>query len=70
MNVIKDHITGNSRGFAYIKFLRAEDAMKAIDEMDGKSPFNEWQIKVELAKRDKPEYNDYDNHNNYRGNAP
>lgn len=54
VNVIKDHQTGNSRGFAYIRFARQEDANKAIEEMDGKCPFNDWQIKVELAKRGKP----------------
>ena len=53
VNVIKDHQTGNSRGFAYINFVRQEDALKAIEDMDGKSPFNDWQIKVELAKRSK-----------------
>jgi len=57
VHVIKDHQTGNSRGFAYIKFTRHEDALKAIEEMDGKCPFNEWQIKVELAKRGRPDSN-------------
>jgi RNA recognition motif-containing protein len=54
VNVIKDHQTGNSRRFAYLKFAKGEDAQAAIAEMDGTSPFNEHHtIKVELAKHDK-----------------
>jgi RNA recognition motif-containing protein len=52
--VIKDHNTGNSRGFAYITYVQPDEASTAIKQMDGSAPFNDWQIKVEHAKRGKP----------------
>ena len=39
------------RGFAYILYREAKDANEAIKQMDQSSPFNDWKITVEHAKR-------------------
>lgn len=52
-HVIKDHNTGNSRGFGYILFSAPEQARAAIAEMDKTKVFNDWEIKVEPAKQPK-----------------
>lgn len=48
---MKDHVTKAPRGFAYILYSQAKEANAAIDEMDQKTPFNDWKVKVEHAKR-------------------
>lgn len=44
-------MTQEPRGFAYILFANSADAKRAISEMDQSTPFNDWKIKVEHAKR-------------------
>ncbi len=39
------------RGFAYILYRDSKDANEAIKQMDQSSPFNDWKITVEHAKR-------------------
>ena len=51
VNIIKDHQTKVPRGFAYILYSQAKEANAAIAEMDQTTPFNDWKIKVEHAKR-------------------
>ncbi len=34
IKVIKDHVTTNSKGFAYILFEKIDDASRAIDALD------------------------------------
>lgn len=51
MHIIKDHNTRMPRGFAYILYRDSKDANEAIKQMDQSSPFNDWKITVEHAKR-------------------
>jgi RNA recognition motif-containing protein len=51
VKVIIDHVTNNSKGFAYILFERVEDASRAISELDNQRVFNDWALRVERAKR-------------------
>ena len=50
VNLIRNHQTRELKGFAYIMFSQAKEAEAAIENMDQKEAFNEWKIKVELAK--------------------
>eukprot|EP00347_Sterkiella_histriomuscorum_P004026 403362029 len=54
VKVIRDHITKNSKGFAYVLYERSSDAQRAIEGLDGVRVYNEWMLKVELAKRALP----------------
>ena len=51
IKVIKDPLTHNSKGFAYILFEKVEDATRAIENLDNQRVFNDWALRVELAKR-------------------
>ena len=42
IKVIKDPNTQQSKGFAYVLYERVNDATKAITNLDGTKPFNEW----------------------------
>lgn len=46
--VIKDHRTGRSRGFGFVKMANESDAKKAISDYDGKD-FSGRTLKVNLA---------------------
>jgi RNA recognition motif-containing protein len=54
IKVIRDLITKNSRGFAYVLFERISDANRAIESLDNAKVFNDWALKVEKAKRSRP----------------
>ena len=54
VKVIRDLVTKNSRGFAYVLFERVGDATKAIESLDNAKVFNDWALKVERAKRSRP----------------
>ena len=47
--IIKDRETGRSRGFGFITFATAEEAQKAIEELNG-SEFMGREIRVSLAE--------------------
>ena len=49
--IIKDFNTRVPRGFAYVLFKSGKEANQAIKEMDQTSPFNDWKITVEHAKK-------------------
>jgi RNA recognition motif-containing protein len=51
IKVIKDALTQNSKGFAYILFETIEEADRAIDNLDNQRVFNDWSLRVERAKR-------------------
>jgi RNA recognition motif-containing protein len=51
IKVIKDPLTNNSKGFAYILFEKVEDATNAIRGLDNQRVFNDWSLRVERAKR-------------------
>ena len=54
VKVIRDLVTKNSRGFAYVLFERVVDATEAIKALDNAKVFNDWALKVERAKRSRP----------------
>ncbi|HWB88973.1 MAG TPA: RNA-binding protein [Acidimicrobiia bacterium] len=47
--VITDRDTGRSRGFGFVEMDSADEAQRAIDELDG-SDFGGRQIKVNVAR--------------------
>ena len=51
VTIIRDHETNQSRRFAYVLYSEEEAAAQAIKELDQTTPFNDWRIKVELARR-------------------
>ncbi len=52
--MIRDPITKNSRGFAYVVYEKVGDAERAIENLDNQKIFNDWAIKCERAKRALP----------------
>ena len=48
-NIIEDRDTGRSRGFGFVEMSSAEEAQKAIEELDGKEVDGR-QLKVNEAK--------------------
>jgi cold-inducible RNA-binding protein len=52
VNLIKDRFTGESKGFAFVKFESNASASKALD-MNGKA-LDKWTIRVSLATKKKP----------------
>ena len=51
VHIIKDFHTKQPRGFAYLLYKSGREANDAIRQMDQTSPFNDWKITVEHAKR-------------------
>ena len=51
VHIIKDYHTKQPRGFAYVLFTSGKEANTAINVMNQSSPFNDWKITVEHAKR-------------------
>jgi cold-inducible RNA-binding protein len=49
VNIIEDRDTGRSRGFGFVEMANAEEAQKAISELDGKEVDGR-QLKVNEAK--------------------
>jgi len=49
LNVIKDHATGRSKGFAFITFETAASAEKSVAEMNGKK-LGDREMKVSIAR--------------------
>lgn len=49
VNMIKDNITGTSKGFGFVEMEKQADAEKAIKELDGSSVKGR-NIKVNLAR--------------------
>ncbi len=49
LNVIKDHATGRSKGFAFITFETAAAAEKAVADMNGKK-MGDRDLKVSIAR--------------------
>lgn len=49
VNIIEDRDTGRSRGFGFVEMSNAEEAQKAISELDGKEVDGR-QLKVNQAK--------------------
>jgi len=49
VNLITDHMTGRSRGFAFIDMAKESDAQRAIKELNGKE-LDEQKIKVAKAR--------------------
>ncbi len=47
--VITDRDTGRPRGFGFVEFVRAEDAQKAIENLDGRE-FMGRNLKVNVAQ--------------------
>lgn len=47
--VITDRDTGRSRGFGFVEMESADEAQRAIDELDG-SDFSGRQLKVNVAR--------------------
>ena len=35
VNIIRDHQTGKSKGFAFVEIWDSDDALRAINELDG-----------------------------------
>lgn len=50
--VIKDRISGRSRGFGFVEFTSADSAQKAREAMDGKS-FKGRPLKIDMARDQK-----------------
>ncbi|CDW88102.1 rna-binding protein [Stylonychia lemnae] len=63
IKVIRDPVTKNSKGFAYVLFDRISDAQRAIENLDNAKVFNDWALKVERAKRALPYEPKNDNQN-------
>ena len=51
--VITHRDTGRSRGFGFVKFATAEEAQRAIEELD-KTELDGWEIRVDFAKPRQP----------------
>lgn len=51
--VVRDRVTGNSRGFGFVTFLMSDDAERAIEEIDG-ADFKGRPLRVERAS-EKPQ---------------
>lgn len=49
VNIIKDRITGNSKGFAFVEMENDDEGQKAIDELNG-SEMGGRNLKVNLAR--------------------
>lgn len=54
-NVIKDKVTGNSKGFGFVEMDNDEDGQKAVDELNG-TEIKGRSLKINLARprTDKP----------------
>jgi RNA recognition motif-containing protein len=49
VEVVRDRLTGRSRGFAFIELLAAEDARRALSDLDGVQVMGR-SIRVQLAR--------------------
>ena len=49
VNIIKDRVTGNSKGFAFVEMDNDDEGQKAIDELNGKE-LQGRSLKVNLAR--------------------
>lgn len=54
--IIKDRMSGKSKGFAFVVMSTEEEAQKAIDELDGKE-LDGRQLVVNKAKPREPRHN-------------
>ncbi|MFH1130335.1 MAG: RNA-binding protein [Pseudomonadota bacterium] len=70
VSVAEDRYSGRSRGFGFITFVNAEDAQKAMSEMNGKT-LDGREIKVdEATERPRKNKSDYQSNNrNNRGHG-
>lgn len=50
---LRDHRTGSPRGFAFVRFLKQEDADSAITGLDGRT-FEGRELRIQLAQRQRP----------------
>lgn len=55
-SIIVDKFTGRSRGFGFVEMENREDALKAIDELNG-TTFQDRELVVNEAKPKKSNYN-------------
>jgi len=62
----KDSRTGDTRGFAFVRFFNKHDAEDAMDDLDGRS-FDGRELKVQFAKNRKTEKVDFDSRGRRRG---
>jgi RNA recognition motif-containing protein len=53
VNLVTDHLTGRSKGFAFVKMAKKRTAKRAINELNGK-PVDGRIIKVEKAHPQQP----------------
>lgn len=53
VNIIKDRVTGQAKGFAFVEMTRDGEADRAIHELDG-TKMDEREIKVNAAKPMQP----------------
>jgi RNA recognition motif-containing protein len=49
VNLMLDKMTGKSRGFAFVEYATAEDAVKAVEQFHGKE-FQGRQLTVNIAR--------------------
>jgi RNA recognition motif-containing protein len=49
VNIIKDRVTGNSKGFGFVEMDNDDEGQKAIDELNG-AEFGGRNLKVNLAR--------------------
>lgn len=64
--VIKDRDSGMSKGFAFVEMEKADEAQKAIDQLDGKD-FEGRSIAVSVARPREDRPRDGGGGNNFRG---
>lgn len=67
IKIIKDNLSGESRGFAFVEMPNREEAIKAIRELDAQE-FNTRRLKINEAKpKDSPKvYNSFSSNYGYR----
>lgn len=53
LEIIKDKLTGESKGFGFVRFAAAKHAKEAISKLDG-TTFKHKTISLELARRKNP----------------